>query len=615
MRAKVALGAFAYILTSACGGGGDGSSPPSPPMPPATSNTPPTLSISSASVTENRQANLLTASASDPDSASLTFSISGGADASRFAINSVTGVISSNAPLDFDEPADSDMNNVYEITVTVSDGSAIDSESVTITVSNVPNDGIMKIAGSASGDRFVIARFSDSTSNLIGTPDYDGDGADDLAVSLTRSSSTTNENVGLVFLSTAFASENPDTFDVSVLTSTEGLRLFVSGLAAPPPATVVFSRLGRSVSTTSIPFLSIIHPLAAGGAATTQLLGGNIPAFSALGGSIDVGLAPTSPVATSSLDGSLLMPVNTPDFTTFNTSPGLTVVVNTEFQNVSDITGDGVEDYAFAADPGASSNTTVYIVSGAALNADADGIIDQADLAFPDIYQIELAATDTELLFGKSGDIDGDGVNDIVISSSGPLISGQGIAYIIYSAGLTSDPDGNVSVSGLPNSLGIAIAQDGAGPSPGFSWTVDSIGDIDADGNDDLFISIGANRSTPSLNNARSSAFIVSGAYLNSLTSENFSLPTFNSNAGIEIRPEPIDDVTVLDTDGFGGGVARAFDSDNDGILDLAILTPFAETFSGSSFADAVGAIYVIPSSRVIAAREAGGVIDLGEEF
>ncbi|KEF41705.1 MAG: hypothetical protein ER33_10100 [Cyanobium sp. CACIAM 14] len=59
---------------------------------------------------------------SDPEGATLTYAINGGADASRFTIDPNTGDLSFLAPPDFEAPVDNGSNNSYFVTVTVSDG-------------------------------------------------------------------------------------------------------------------------------------------------------------------------------------------------------------------------------------------------------------------------------------------------------------------------------------------------------------------------------------------------------------------------------------------------------------------------------------------------------------
>ena len=77
------------------------------------------------------------AAASDPDAvATLSYSISGGADAALFNINSRTGAVTFKATPDFEAPKDSGANNFYDLIVQVSDGSLSGTKAVAITVSN-----------------------------------------------------------------------------------------------------------------------------------------------------------------------------------------------------------------------------------------------------------------------------------------------------------------------------------------------------------------------------------------------------------------------------------------------------------------------------------------------
>ncbi|MEQ1599794.1 MAG: peroxidase family protein [Methylotenera sp.] len=67
----------------------------------------------------------------------LTYSISGGVDAARFNINTATGALSFVASPNFELPADSNGNNVYNVIVQVSDGLAVDTQTLAVTVTNV----------------------------------------------------------------------------------------------------------------------------------------------------------------------------------------------------------------------------------------------------------------------------------------------------------------------------------------------------------------------------------------------------------------------------------------------------------------------------------------------
>ncbi len=87
-------------------------------------------------VAENSTA-VTTVAATDPDAGTtLAYSISGGADAAKFAINGTTGALTFIAAPNFESPTDSGGNNVYDVTVQVTDGALIDTQAIAVTVTN-----------------------------------------------------------------------------------------------------------------------------------------------------------------------------------------------------------------------------------------------------------------------------------------------------------------------------------------------------------------------------------------------------------------------------------------------------------------------------------------------
>ncbi|HEY6816567.1 MAG TPA: PQQ-dependent sugar dehydrogenase [Croceibacterium sp.] len=84
---------------------------------------------------ENAAGTILTVTAADPDGGALGFSISGGADAALLQITPA-GALSFRAPPDFEAPGDAGGDNVYDVTLAVSDGQASAAQALRVTVTN-----------------------------------------------------------------------------------------------------------------------------------------------------------------------------------------------------------------------------------------------------------------------------------------------------------------------------------------------------------------------------------------------------------------------------------------------------------------------------------------------
>jgi Ca2+-binding RTX toxin-like protein len=110
---------------------------------------PTVTSGSAATFAENATGTVYTATATDPDAGTtLSYSLSG-TDAALFNINSATGVVTFKASPNFEAPADAGTDNVYDITVTASDGTLSNAKAVQITVTN-QNEGPTVTSGAAA---------------------------------------------------------------------------------------------------------------------------------------------------------------------------------------------------------------------------------------------------------------------------------------------------------------------------------------------------------------------------------------------------------------------------------------------------------------------------------
>jgi hypothetical protein len=88
------------------------------------------------STAENSTA-VTTVTAYDGNFDAVTFAIVGGADAAKFQINGGTGALSFLAAPNFEAPTDADTNNSYIVQVRASDGSLSDTQTITVSVTDV----------------------------------------------------------------------------------------------------------------------------------------------------------------------------------------------------------------------------------------------------------------------------------------------------------------------------------------------------------------------------------------------------------------------------------------------------------------------------------------------
>jgi hypothetical protein len=102
----------------------------------------------------------------------LTYSISGGSDETKFTIDSNSGVLSFITAPDFESPSDVGPNNVYEVTVQVSDGSLTDTQAITVTVTNVNDTPPVVTAGQS----FAVSELATDGTSLgtLAATDVDG---------------------------------------------------------------------------------------------------------------------------------------------------------------------------------------------------------------------------------------------------------------------------------------------------------------------------------------------------------------------------------------------------------------------------------------------------------
>ncbi len=126
----------------------------------------------SVSTPENTSS-VTTVTAIDPEGHVRTYSIVGGSDAALFSINAATGALAFLAPPDREAPADSNGDNIYEITVRASASGGFDEQTISVTVTNVNEAPIIASNGGASAGINVNENVTAVTTVVATDPEGD----------------------------------------------------------------------------------------------------------------------------------------------------------------------------------------------------------------------------------------------------------------------------------------------------------------------------------------------------------------------------------------------------------------------------------------------------------
>jgi hypothetical protein len=262
--------------------------------------------------------------------------------------------------------------------------------------------------------------------------------------------------------------------------------------------------------------------------------------------------------------------------------------------SAGDINGDGIDDLIIAArygDPGGQSFAgEVYVVFGrdTATQGNFAPAIDLATLNGTNGFV--LTGIDASDVAGRSvcggGDVNGDGVDDLVIGAifGDPYgLSSAGEVYVVYgkNTSVTGPFAPSMSFSSLNGDNGFTLTGIDAGDRAGAS--VARAGDVDGDGVDDLVI--GADSADPNGQSTAGEVYVVFGK--DTSTEGDFesviSLSTLNGASGFVING-------IDANDRAGAAVAGAGDVNGDGISDIILGATQADP-NGQS---AAGEAYVV---------------------
>lgn len=230
-------------------------------------------------------------------------------------------------------------------------------------------------------------------------------------------------------------------------------------------------------------------------------------------------------------------------------------VVGRSVDIAGDVNGDGIDDFIIGASLADSNDTSFgksYVVFGNTAGLDSDLVLSELDGS--NGFVIDSSSSDDTTfgsgrLVSRAGDVNGDGVDDLLVGRGG-LLSGE--ISVVF--GRQSGFEPSVSVSELNGSNGFFITEDGRNRENAIS----EAGDINGDGIGDIIIGSASNQS-----NVASKSYVVFGQ--RSPFATRIDISDLDGSNGFVI------DGPGGAFNGFGNAVSAAGDVNSDGIDDVIL--------------------------------------------
>ena len=240
--------------------------------------------------------------------------------------------------------------------------------------------------------------------------------------------------------------------------------------------------------------------------------------------------------------------------------------------SAGDVNGDGIADIIIGAKDadvnGNNSAGKIYVIFGK--NGDFSSSFNLANLDGSNGFVLNGIDEDdiAGISVSNAGDINNDGVEDLIIGARGGDVNGNsnaGESYVVF--GQNSAFNASLNLADLDGSNGFVLNGVASGDFSGTS--VSSAGDVNGDGIDDLII--GANFA----NSNAGESYVVFGQ--DSGFNASFNLANLDGSNGFVINGTSSGDFS-------GTSVSGAGDVNGDGIDDLIIGANFANSNAGESY-------------------------------
>lgn len=374
--------------------------------------------------------------------------------------------------------------------------------------------------------------------------DINGDGISDLVIG----AGGANSNAGASYVIFGIQGKFPPSFDLKNLNGTNGFSILGLGN----------STLGRSVGTAGdinddgIDDLVLGAPLENSDAGASYVIYGSRNQFPSF----------FNVKSLNGTNGFIVHGIRTGD--QFGYSTG----------TAGDINGDGIADLILGA-PHAISIGFSFAGASYVIFGNRNGFatpFNLTDLNGTNGFTVPGVTLGTYLGYsvGTAGDINGDGISDLILGASAP--SSSGVSHVIF--GDQGGFSASFDLTKLNGTNGFTIANLSPVDNDELGKSVSAAGDINGDGISDLVLG------APGKNSSKGATYVIYGSRNGFAAS--FNLANLNGSNGFSILAEAYGK--------FGSSVHAAGDMNGDGISDIVISYPNKNSI--------IGACYVIYGSR-----------------